>query len=213
MRYFVLFLVCLFFCSNAIAICEKQEVEVDFSYKVGPVFYNNKLGQNEFKSLFGKDKVSYRVGGLTVGKLNVSYEPIGSIIKTKDGFCVNLDKINFKIGYDKFDVYIDKKYKKDSCQYNAVKTHEDEHVLIFKEAMTFFAPDLKKSIRESVANILPEKVYDSVRAEQIFHKKAKEVLSDIRPLLNHINQKIEEKQALIDTVDSYEKVQRKCKRW
>ncbi len=206
------FLVCIFLSLNAIAICPKKDVEVAFKRKYGKVLYNYNLTHKDFEK-YSPTPMSRIVRGLTVGELGVSYGADGRVFKHKDGYCAGVKKVDFYIGYDNFKVFIDKKYKRNTCEFRAVKEHEDEHVAIFNEAVEFFAPDIKKAIKKAVAEIRPEKVYSQARAQQVFDKQANEVLRKIQPLLKHVNKKIIEKQSLIDTDESYRKVQRKCKNW
>ena len=126
---------------------------------------------------------------------------------------MGVSKINFEIGFDKFNVYIDKKYGYGTCERRVIKEHEDEHVLIYKEGMRFFAPDIKKAIRQAVKELKPQEVNSEAMAQRIFEEQAKQVVNKVQPLLNHINKKLEEKQGAIDTPESYARSNKKCKNW
>lgn len=72
--------------------------------------------------------------------INSDYVPIGCTYywivydynyKTKNvKGCFGINKINMKLYYKDFYVYIDDRYPKGSCEYNAIKKHEDLHVKI-----------------------------------------------------------------------------------
>ncbi len=212
MKRFVLFLICLFFSLNATAICPKQDIKIVFKKKYGKVNYNFNLSHKEFAK-YSPTPLSKNVRGLTIGQLDVSYQAKGMVFPHQKTYCAGVTEIDFYIGYDDFKVFIDKRYKRNTCEHIAVKEHEDEHVIIFNEGLKFFAPDVKKAIKKAVKNLRPETVYSDARAQQVFDKQAKAVLKDIQPLLKHVNKKIREKQALIDTDASYLKVQKKCRNW
>lgn len=212
MKRILLFLVCLFLTTNATAICPKKDIEVAFKKKYGKPIYNYNLTHKDFEK-YSPAPMSKIVRGLTIGELGVSYGAQGRVFKHKDGYCAGVKKVDFYIGYDYFKVFVDKKYKRNTCEFKAVKLHEDEHVAIFNAAVEFFAPDIQKEIKKAVAEIRPEKVYSQARAQQVFDKQANEVLKKIQPLLKHVNKKIVEKQAIIDTDEAYMKVQKKCNNW
>ena len=212
MKRILLFLVCLFLTTNATAICPKKDIEVAFKRKYGEPIYNYNLTHKDFHK-YSPAPMSKIIRGLTIGELGVSYGAQGRVFKHKDGYCAGVKKVDFYIGYDYFKVFIDKKYKRNTCEFKAVKLHEDEHVAIFNAAVEFFAPDIQKAIKKAVAEIRPEKVYSQARAQQVFDKQANEVLKKIQPLLKHVNKKIVEKQAIIDTDEAYMKVQKKCNNW
>lgn len=212
MKRILLFLVCLFLTTNATAICPKKDIEVAFKKKYGKPIYNYNLTHKDFEK-YSPAPMSKIVRGLTIGELGVSYGAQGRVFKHKDGYCAGVKKVDFYIGYDYFKVFVDKKYKRNTCEFRAVKLHEDEHVAIFNAAVEFFAPDIQKAIKKAVAEIQPEKVYSQARAQQVFDKQANEVLNKIQPLLKHVNKKIVEKQGLIDTDEAYMKVQKKCNNW
>ncbi len=212
MKRILLFLVCLFLTTNATAICPKKDIEVAFKRKYGKPIYNYNLTHKDFAK-YSPAPMSKIVRGLTIGELGVSYGAQGRVFKHKDGYCAGVKKVDFYIGYDYFKVFVDKKYKRNTCEFRAVKLHEDEHVTIFNAAVEFFAPDIQKAIKKAVEEIRPEKVYSQARAQQVFDKQANEVLKKIQPLLKHVNKKIVEKQGLIDTDEAYMKVQKKCNNW
>lgn len=212
MKQISLFLICLFLSLNAIAICPKQDIKIVFKKKYGKVNYNFNLSRKEFAK-YSPTPLPRNVRGLTIGKLDVSYQAKGAVFPYQKAYCAGVTEIDFYIGYDDFKVFIDKRYKRNTCEHIAVKEHEDEHVIIFNEGLKFFAPDVQKAIKKAVKNLRPETVYSEARAQQVFDKQAKAVLKDIQPLLKHVNKKIREKQALIDTDASYLKVQKKCRHW
>ena len=115
------------------------------------------------------------------------------------------------------DVYIDKKYRVHSCAYTVVKEHEDIHVNIFRQAVTFYRRDIESELRKAVDKLYPVSLYKSEatarRIDELTKREFMRVLDDIKPLLNFINRKIDEKNSLIDTEENYRATSAKCRDW
>ena len=215
MKKICVFLICLLFSINATADCPKQKVEIHFKYKLGKIIYNYSLSSFEFAKRVPKFRHNpANVLGLTVSRLDVSFPKVeGKIFPHKGKYCVGVSKIEFEIGFDKFNVYIDKKYGYGTCERRVIKEHEDEHVTIYKEGMRFFAPDIKKAIRNAVKELKPQEVNSEAMAQRIFENQAQQVINKVEPLLNHVNKKLEEKQGNLDSPESYARSHKKCKNW
>ncbi len=70
-------------------------------------------------------------------------------------FCVFLDSVDVTVGFYDFDIYIDKKYKKDSCEYNAVLEHENHHINDAVKAFDKIFPEIEKDLYDVVKDIQP----------------------------------------------------------
>ncbi|MBO7243857.1 MAG: hypothetical protein J6V53_01055 [Alphaproteobacteria bacterium] len=214
MKKILIFLVCLLFSINATASCPKQKVLITFKYKIGKVIYNYSLSRHEFAKKSPKFRSNPdNLLGLTVSRLDVSGSSEGASFRHRDKHCAGISKVNFEIGFDKFNVYVDKKYRQGTCERRVIKAHEDEHVTIYKEGMYFFAPDIKKALRLAVKNLKPEVVYSQADVDRVCKKQFEYVIKKMQPLLTHINKKLEEKQGQIDTPESYARENKKCKNW
>lgn len=151
--------------------------------------------------------------GLTVASLGVKMSGKPRINQNSHQVCVNLKEVTFDIGYDIIDVYIDRKYKPGSCEYRVVKDHENYHVAVHREAMKFFKNDIERALRQSVKKMVPVSVTSQAEAERVINRQFEQAQKDIAPLLKHINKKIKEKNAEIDTPQSYAKATALCKNW
>lgn len=212
MKKIILVLLCLVLSQNANALCQKNQVKMNIIMEPGEVVYHHNLSRKDFGRLV-KGKLNPNTLGLTVAqsRLNIKGKPY---VQTEGSrVCIGVEEINFYIGYDQIDVYIDKKYAQHSCNYKVIKDHEDYHVSVFQQAMTFFRPDIERELREAVADIRPEYAYSSARAEQIMEKLFNRIHERLKPLLNHIDRKIVKKNNAIDTPESYRKTTALCRKW
>ena len=85
--------------------------------------------------------------GDVIATLVNEFEITGDITSIEDGFCVALKNIDATIGYSDFMVQIDIFYQKDSCEYNAILQHEDEHIRAYLSVIEDNQNLFKKSIQ------------------------------------------------------------------
>lgn len=93
--------------------------------------------------------------GDVIATLVNEFEITGDITSIEDGFCVALKNIDATIGYSDFMVQIDIFYQKDSCEYNAILQHEDEHIRAYLSVIEDNQDLFKKSIQSAAESITP----------------------------------------------------------
>lgn len=157
--------------------------------------------------------VSPNTVGLTVAKMNLTMQGEPLVQQNNRYMCVGIKEVTFTIGYEVLDVYIDKKYQPNSCEYHEVKEHENYHVAVSNQAMKFFKPDLEKALQKAVKNMRPEFVYSKDEAQRVVQRQFNRILEQVQPVIDHINTKIAEKNYVIDTPESYRATTAKCRNW
>lgn len=205
-------LLSVFFASNASALCNPIRTKIEIITKPGNVEYITKYSRDEFIKL-SPTKVSPNTMGLTVTRLGAKGSAEGYLKNNGMTACVGLEKVVVTIGYDTLIVYIDKKYKPGSCEYEVIKDHEDYHVSVSQQAMAFFKKDIEKAIKSAVDALSVHEVRHQAEANQVVEDQLNQVISGLNPLMKHINQKIAEKNYIIDTPESYRETSRKCRNW
>ena len=205
-------LLCLFWTGNATAFCRQERPFQIVEMKPGFVRYITHLSRDEFLRQ-SPVKMSPNTLGMTVSKLGItgSAEPL----LQQDGrsACIQIKRFTLTLGYDTLDVYIDKKYKPGSCEYEVVKEHEKYHVRVSQEAMSFFRPDIESALNQALSRLSPVYVTSEREAQRAFEQQFHQVMREIQPLIDHINKKIAEKNYLIDTPESYAETTALCKNW
>ncbi len=211
---------CLISSGNANAFCDRYPVDIKIVTHVPePKYYHHLKGADFPVAAKTKmpDSAGMMVRGLTVSKVDVSGTAKSYVESKQKEVCVGLKEITFEIGLEKLDVYIDKKYRVHSCAYKVVKEHEDIHVNIFRQAVTFYRRDIESELRKAVDKLYPVSLYKSEatarRIDELTKREFMRVLDDIKPLLNFINRKIDEKNSLIDTEENYRATSAKCRDW
>ena len=209
-KWFVL-LVCFMWSGIVFAACPSNKPYVLLTTSKGSVKYITNMARKDFIAKYpGTPDTTL---GLTVADLKVKMTGKSNVDQDARQTCVSLKEINFQIGYDDILVYIHKDYKPGSCQYRVVKEHENYHVNVHRQAMSFFKSDIETALRKAVAKLKPERVQSAAQAQYVIDKQFAQIQKEIAPLLDHINKKIREKNAAIDTPQSYKKTSKLCKKW
>ena len=130
--------------SNAECVVKKPFVQVSF-HKTDPKYYSKPAKEvQEACSRYS----SYVPVGCTGYSFNYKY----SYKTSKQKECRQITKVNMKLYYKKggFYVYIDDRYPEGSCEYIAIKKHEDMHVKIDQ---TVRKKKMKKKLEECILKI------------------------------------------------------------
>ena len=212
MKQLVFILLSLFVLTPVYAFCPKKPVKINIVTKPGKVIYDHSHSRQEFGRL-SHTKVSPNTLGLTATKLDISMDGESYIEGRGARKCTGVSSVTFYIGYDEIKVYIDKKYPKNSCNYRVIKEHEDYHVGVAQQAISFFKPDIERELKKAVQQLTPEVTYSSERANQVMVRQFTQIKKHLQPLLNHINNKIASKNYEIDTPESYRETTKLCPKW
>jgi hypothetical protein len=140
-----------------------------------------------------------------------NYELTTDITSIEDGFCVALKRVDATIGYSDFLVQIDLSHKKNSCSYNAVLSHEDEHIRAYLSVIDDNQELLEKSLKSAAISITPIFVREQKEIDSAVDKLNEELQShpDIILLKQHLKAEEEIRNKRIDQNDTGESL-RKC---
>ena len=209
---FCLALLLLFLSQKASAFCDTMSTRVYLNMNPGNVKYVTTRSRHDFIRS-SPYPVSPNTLGLTVSHLSITGEARPRV-ETEDGkSCVSLESVNFNMGYDQLIVYIDKKYKPSSCEYQVIKNHENYHVAVAQQAMTFFKPDVEAQIQKSLKKLKPQEVRNNTERDKVIQMQFNQIVNDLKPLIEHINKITAQKNYQIDTPESYEKTKALCQNW
>ncbi len=202
---------------NASAFCDKMVTRVYVDMMPGNPTYITTKSRQDFIST-AQQKVSPNTLGLTIAQLSVSGQAESdSDLKTDDegNLCASLGTVRFKMGYDagNLKVFIDKKYRPESCEYEVIKEHENYHVAVAQQAMEFFKQDVENQIHHSISKMRPQKVRTAEEYQAVVNRQFQQIIQELTPLLKHINATIAEKNYVIDTQESYEATRELCQNW
>ena len=195
------------------AACDLPEPHLILKTNPGTITYHNDLSKQEFMLKAPNEQTPDTAVGLTVARMNIQANGTPQMKGNGRKSCVGIKDITFEIGFDQIDVYIDRKYKPGSCEYKIVKEHEDHHAQLSRQAMIFFKPDIEKALRTSLKNYRPRYVHSKRQAEQVAQRQFEQLVEDVRPVIDHVNKVLAQKNAAIDTPASYRQVTAQCDNW
>jgi hypothetical protein len=132
--------------------------------------------------------------GNVVATLVENYEIVGDTTSIEDGFCISLKAVRAQVGYSDFQVKIDSRHAPESCAYNAILTHEDEHIRAYLSVIE----DYKQNIRETVYSAANSVVPIFVRTDAEIDAALDSLNNSLRmhPELILINQRIQAEQEI-----------------
>ena len=93
--------------------------------------------------------------GNVIATMVDNYDIIADITNIEDGFCVSLKYIYANIGYSDFLVQIDIRHEPETCSYNAILAHEDEHIRAYLSIIDDYKKELQDSIYSAADSIMP----------------------------------------------------------
>ena len=149
--------------------------------------------------------------GNVIATLINKFEITTDLTSIEDGFCVSLKNIDVTIGYSDFLVQIDISNKPDSCSYNAILQHEDQHIRAYLSVIDDNNDLIKKSVQSAADSITPIFVNKESDIESAVDKLNEELQShpDIILLKQHIKADEEIRNKKVDLNDNNETL-KKC---
>ena len=149
--------------------------------------------------------------GDVIATLVDNYEITSDITSIEDGFCVGLKNVDATIGYSDFLIQIDISHKPDSCSYNAVLLHEDEHIRAYLSVIDDNQDLIKQSIISASDSITPIFVKNQSDVESAIDKLNEQLQNhpDIILMKQHIKAEEEIRNKHIDQNETGETL-KKC---
>lgn len=132
--------------------------------------------------------------GNVVATLVENYEITGDTTSIEDGFCVSLKGVDGIVGYSDFLVKVDSRHTPNSCAYNAILTHEDEHIRAYLSVVDDFRGQIYNALETAANSVMPVFVRDASEisaAMDLLHEKLQS-----HPELILINQRIQAEQEI-----------------
>ncbi len=140
-----------------------------------------------------------------------NYDITGDITSIEDGFCVGLKDIDATIGYSDFLVQIDISHKPNTCSYNAILLHEDEHIRAYLSVIDDNYDLIKQSLMSAANSITPIFVKNESDVEKALDKLNEQLQNhpDVVLLKQHLKADEEIRNKRVDQNDTGETL-KKC---
>ncbi len=194
-------------------VCEqinKTKPKLEFHVNTGQprVF---EISSEKLKSLARQNNVI----GLTEAKFVINYRLKAMTIEKNGSICVYLDTLVLEYGYPDMFVYVDNKYKQNTCEFTQIINHENEHVKVHQKLLLQYSPLIEQATRELIQDIKPIQIdsYDNV--EKVTDRFIKQVDED--PSVTTLRENFEKERlsqnTKLDSKESYADQLAPCKNW
>ncbi|MBP5343976.1 MAG: hypothetical protein J6Y85_02755 [Alphaproteobacteria bacterium] len=200
------------FAQNATSFCSAINTRVNVKLNMSVPKYITTLSRQDFLKK-AKGKASPYTLGLTVSQLQLNGDAKARTTVQNDKVCVGISELDIVLEDPDLTVYIDKKYTPSSCAYKAIYEHEKYHVAVSQQAMLFFKNDIEEALKKAVQSTPPVVISKNENVQTAMGRQFDSIMNKLEPLIKHINNKIQEKNAAIDTPESYAATQALCKHW
>lgn len=148
-----------------------------------------------------------------VGEININMFASKDSWKEKDKFCLSLRKVDLILTMGEYRVLIDRKYKRGSCEYDAIKSFESDKIYFIRNFMKLYRGRILEQVKEYA------KTFETVSAgsKEQRDKESKTMTEKLQKYVASLD--IDFNKALYKALydnDSLEKINEmiaKCKNW
>ena len=148
--------------------------------------------------------------GLMQSQLELSRNTRSVTTPTADGHCYWVESIDVVIRFRSLDIFIASEYRRDSCAYRAILSHERDHVRVAREQLNRFAPKFRQALHSPDVPS-PANPKFTTRPPKAEIEKLVEGL--IAPVFEQLNATMANAQARLDTPEEYARIQARCSDW
>jgi hypothetical protein len=200
------------------APCPAADVlpRVSLQINSGRVVYNTRTDRRQLRRLQGQRggpsrKRGWHPIGLTLTELKFRMKiSINTLPRKGSGHCATVGAVEAELGFGDITVYVDKRYRKGSCQYRSVIEHENEHVAIFRSTLDRYAPRVEGRLTRAAEKLKPVAANTPNQAAERLQKTLKR---QMEPLFKEMNRALDSKNNGIDTAANYKREQARCSKW
>lgn len=139
-------------------------------------------------------------------KLQTKFHPF------KDYECAIPESIDVLFGYRDPVIYISKDLKPDTCLYNVVLRHEQQHQQINLEVLDFYLPTLKKEFTKVASVLKPRKVLPHESSKSVMDEMTKIYSDAIKPIINRFQITLQIEQNRLDNIKNYRYEENLCRK-
>jgi hypothetical protein len=125
--------------------------------------------------------------------------------------CVGLARVEGIWKVSEIKVDIAREYPPGGCQYRVIRTHEDEHVAISRDAFRHWTPQAESVLRNAAAQIPPRLTTSSADAATTEFKER--LIAAMKPTFEAFANELKIRNAAIDTPGNYRRVNGQCPTW
>lgn len=126
--------------------------------------------------------------GNVIATMVDNYDIVADITSIEDGFCVGIKQVDAEIGYSNFLVQVDIRHQPNTCSYDAVLVHEDQHILEYLSVIEDYKKNIHEALYNAADSVMPVFIEEGADIDEAIEKLNNEIQS--YPELILIKQKI-----------------------
>lgn len=194
-----------------------QDVRIQLTREDGPVRFNNSRSREDLRKMQKRNGRTQAFGagwtpvGLTLTELNYNMRvSIEALKMGPSSYCARLTAVDARLGYEKFDVFIARKFRPGSCAHQSIREHEMTHVSVFRSGLNDFYPRMRHRIERATGTIGAIKAANPKAAAKRLQGRLRDAID---PLFKEMNRTLDRRNRLLDTPDRYRSEQARCSDW
>ncbi len=195
---------------------EAGAIRVNLRTEPGRVSVRNGHGGRDLQRLqrkYGSARGApgWHLLGLTVAEFRLDMRTTVTVRPFRDDwYCVRAATVDVTVGYPDFVVYVDRKYRPDTCEHRAVVDHEQAHIAIYRSILARFAPWVRDRLVDAVRRLGPVVVDSRAQAATLVQDRLSE---KITPSLAKLHEATEAATDRIDPRDIDRTITGQCRNW
>ena len=136
-------------------------VEVTLTADPGTVTWRTRYTRSDLKRMARRlaasgSRASGHPLGLTVAEFRLDMRTSAKVYPLGGGrYCALPVKVDFTVGYPRFVVYVDRRYRPGTCQSRQIRDHETQHVAVYRRQLTRYAPQMRARLVQVAQRMKP----------------------------------------------------------
>ncbi len=192
-----------------------KPITLDFKLLNPAPIYNNRLNILGIRNLF-RSHTEAVLGphesalGITYAETVYSAEANSRAEEVRGGYCVYLTEMDISFGWKRMSVYVASEFQPETCEYNAVLDHENQHVTINNTALKEYAPRFRAEVERVLQAQQP--VFTSNPQAGVDAGLAA-VERRMSAVLNEFQNTMAKRNAPLDSDSNYSETGKLCTNW
>lgn len=148
--------------------------------------------------------------GLTQSQLELSNNAQYTSAASAGGHCYWIRSIEVVLRYRSLDILVASEYRRDSCAFRAILSHERDHVRVARSYLARFEPRFRQALSSVDIPTPGRPAFTSGTPK----KEVQQIVENlIQPVYEELNATISRAQAKLDTPEQYARIQARCNDW
>ncbi len=193
-----------------------QPARVSVRTDAGKVTYRSGHTRSDLERIQKRHRGAGKAGawfplGITLANVQIDMRMTVSTFQLgRSRYCAVPATVEITMAYPEFLVYIDRRYRRGTCEYRAIRDHEDTHVAIYREKLARYGPWVRERMERAVRGLEP--VIMSTPGHVQERVKARLEMK-IAPIIDKFHRITDLANAEIDKVSDYRGIQARCGNW